>query len=132
MQKLIILYDGVCGLCNSSINYVIDHDYKNQFVFAPLQSDAAQKLLESHNLSLADLNTVILIHQNKVYQKSDAVLNIVKRLKGIGKILLVGYILPRFVRDKIYDFIAKHRYKWFGKYDSCRIPTSEIRTKFLL
>lgn len=131
MQKSIILFDGVCGLCNKTIVYIFDHDYRDRFVFAHLQSEIAQKLLEPYSLNLKDLNSVILIENNTVYQKSDAVLKIVKHLKGISKLLLVGYILPRFVRNKIYDFIAKHRYKWFGKYDTCRVPTPEIKAKFL-
>lgn len=130
-EKSIILFDGVCGLCNKSINYIIDHDDKNQFVFAPLQSEIAKKLLEPHNISHESLHSIILIHKNKVYQKSNAVLKIVSYLRGISRILVIGYILPRFLRDKCYDFIAKRRYRWFGKYDACRMPTPEMKAKFL-
>jgi predicted DCC family thiol-disulfide oxidoreductase YuxK len=131
MEKSVILFDGVCGLCNSSVNYIIDHDYKNKFVFAALQSDIAKKLLEPHNISNEALNSIILIHEGKVYQKSDAVLIIVKRLKGISRLLLLGYIVPRFLRNILYDFVAKRRYRWFGKYDACRMPTPEMKAKFL-
>lgn len=131
MQKSVILFDGVCGLCNSSVNYIIDHDYKNIFMFVPLQSDTAKKLLEPHGISNTTLNSIILIEKNKLYQKSDAVLRIVKHLKGISRMLLAGYILPRFLRNIFYDYIAKRRYKWFGKYDACRMPTPAMKAKFL-
>jgi predicted DCC family thiol-disulfide oxidoreductase YuxK len=131
MEKSVILFDGVCGLCNKSVNYIIDHDYKNSFMFASLQSEAAKKLLEPHNISNEALNSIILVHKNRVYQKSDAVLIIAKHLKGISRFLLVGYVLPRFLRNFFYDFIAKRRYKWFGKYDACRMPTPEMKAKFL-
>ncbi len=131
MQKSIVLFDGVCGLCNSSVNYIIDHDHKDAFRFAPIQSEIAKKLLEPHGISNETLNSIILIHKNKVYQKSDAVLIIVRYLKGISKVLVLGYVVPRFLRNILYDFIAKRRYKWFGKYDACRMPTPEMKAKFL-
>lgn len=131
MEKSVILFDGVCGLCNKSVNYIIDHDYRNTFMFAPLQSEIAGKLLEPHNISNEALNSIVLIHKNKVYQKSDAVLTIAKYMKGISRLLVAGYILPRFFRNILYDFIARRRYKWFGKYDACRMPTPEMKAKFL-
>lgn len=127
----IILFDGVCNLCNSSVNFIIDHDTKNEFRFTSLQSDTGIELLKKFNLIDKNIDSVILIENDKAYVKSDAALKIAKTLGGYYKLIYVFIILPAFFRNFFYDIIAKNRYKWFGKKDSCRIPTPELRSKFL-
>lgn len=130
-SKQIILFDGVCNFCNYWVNFVIDHDSKNLFLFAALQSKSGQEILNRFNLSTTDFDTFILVEGNEYSTKSDAVLKIAANLKGISRILVIGKILPKFIRDLIYDLIAKNRYKFFGKRESCRIPTPEEKIKFL-
>ncbi len=130
-SKKIILFDGVCNFCNFWVNFVIDHDSKNLFLFAALQSKSGQEILNRFNLSTTDFDTFILVEGNEYSTKSDAVLKIAANLKGISRILVIGKILPKFIRDLMYDLIAKNRYKLFGKRESCRIPTPEEKIKFL-
>ncbi|MBT30890.1 MAG: thiol-disulfide oxidoreductase [Thalassobius sp.] len=126
----IILFDGVCNLCNGSVNFIIDHDKKNRFKFTSLQSEKGQELLKKHNLNL-ELESIILVENEKTYQKSDAALRISKKLNFPIPLLYVAIIIPRLIRDQIYNYIAKNRYKWFGKSDSCRMPTPELKAKFI-
>lgn len=130
-NKLIILFDGVCNLCNGFVQFIIMHDKKNKFMFASLQSDAAKTLLIAHNEDPDQLNTVVLIHNNKVYKKSIAVLHILKYLSGLYPLLFVFIIVPSFINNIFYNIIARNRYSWFGKKDSCMIPTGELKAKFL-
>jgi predicted DCC family thiol-disulfide oxidoreductase YuxK len=128
----IILFDGVCNFCNSSINFVIDRDYKNTFKFAPLQSDVASKLLTINNMKSMKMDSIILIEGNKIYTKSTAALRIAKNLSGAWFLLYYIFIpFPSFIRDFFYDIIARNRYKIFGKSEECRIPTPELKSKFL-
>ncbi len=127
----IILFDGVCNLCNSSVNFIIDHDKKNVFRFASLQSDAGQTLLKKFNLNTNDFNSIILVENDKFYERSSAVLKIVKKFPGLWKLLYLFIIIPPSVRNFVYDIIADNRYKWFGKRESCRVPTPELKEKFL-
>jgi predicted DCC family thiol-disulfide oxidoreductase YuxK len=128
----IILFDGVCNFCNSSINFVIDRDYKNTFKFAPLQSDVASKLLTINNMKSMKMDSIILIEGNKIYTKSTAALRIAKNLSGAWFLLYYIFIpFPSFIRDFFYDIIARNRYKIFGKSEGCRIPTPELKSKFL-
>lgn len=128
----IILFDGVCNFCNSSINFVIDHDPEKHFKFAPLQSDIGQEILNHFHKNTKDFDSVILLKDNQLYQKSEAALEIVKHLSGFWKYLSIFGILPTFFLNFFYDIIAKSRYKIFGKTDSCRMPTPELRERFLL
>jgi predicted DCC family thiol-disulfide oxidoreductase YuxK len=127
----IILFDGVCNFCNSSVNFVIRHDKKDRFHFAPLQSDTGKKLLDQFHENNMEMDSVVLIENNKLYKRSTAILRIARRLGGAYS-LLYGFILvPRFLRDAVYDFIGHNRYKWFGKKDSCMIPTADVKKKFI-
>lgn len=126
----IILFDGVCNFCNSSINFVIDHDPEKHFKFAPLQSDLGQSILKQFNKNTNDFDSVILLKDNKLYQKSEAAVEIAKHLSGAWKYLAVFGILPTFLLNFFYDIIAKNRYRIFGKSDSCRMPTPELRERF--
>ncbi|MFZ1320060.1 MAG: thiol-disulfide oxidoreductase DCC family protein [Ignavibacteria bacterium] len=130
-KSKIILFDGVCNLCNSSVNFIIDNDNINTFKFASLQSEKGTELLKKYDLFDKNIDSVILIENDKAYLKSDAALKIAKTLGGKYKLIYGFIILPAFIRNFFYDIIAKNRYKWFGKKDSCRIPTPELKTKFL-
>lgn len=127
-----ILFDGVCNFCNASINFIIDRDSKNIFQFAALQSEVGQELLQKYHLKTTDFDTIILINdENKIYQKSDAALEIARNLDGFWKIFYVFKILPSFLRNPIYDLVARNRYRIFGRTDACRIPTPELKARFL-
>ena len=127
----IILFDGVCNLCNSSVNFIIENDSKNVFKFTSLQSEKGEQLLKKYDLFNKDIDSVILIENEKAFVKSDAALKIARTLGGKYKMIYGLIILPAFIRNFFYDIIAKNRYKWFGKKDSCRIPTPELQSKFL-
>ncbi len=131
-NRMIVLFDGVCNFCNYWVNFLLKRDKKNIFLFAALQSESGQKLLRKFNLSTTDFDTFILI-DGKIYQtKSDAVISIAKNLSGFPKLVVIGKFLPKFIRDYMYDLIAKNRYKIFGKRESCRIPSLEEKEKFLI
>lgn len=130
-HKQIILFDGVCNFCNYWVNFVLKRNQKNLFLFAALQSKTGQELLTKFNLSTTDFDTFILINGDSFQTKSDAAISIASNIAGWPKILLIGKIIPRFLRNFIYDLIAKNRYKIFGKRESCRIPTKEEKEKFL-
>ena len=127
----IILFDGVCNLCNNSVQFVIKHDTENKFMFAALQSPPAQALLLQYNLPQEGFNSFVLIKDEKVYLKSTAALNVAKNLNGPVKLLYGFIIVPAFIRNAVYNFIAKNRYKWFGKKESCMIPTPALQSRFL-
>ncbi len=127
----IILFDGVCNFCNSSINFIIDHDPEKHFKFAPLQSDLGQRVLRQFNKNVNDFDSVILLKNNQLYQKSEAAVEIAKQLSGTWKYLAVFGILPTFFLNFFYDIIAKNRYRIFGKTETCRMPTPELRERFL-
>jgi len=127
----IILFDGVCNLCNSSVNFIIDRDKKNVFKFAALQSETGQKFLDKFGMNKNDFDSVVLLDENKFYSKSTAALMIVKEFPSLWKALFVFIIIPAPLRNFLYDLVAKNRYRWFGKKDSCRMPSPELKNKFL-
>ena len=127
----VILFDGVCNLCNGSVQYVIKHDPHRIFRFASLQSSFGQKILADHKLPENDFNSFILFEDGKMYTRSTAALRVAKRLTGFIKILYGFSIVPGFIRDGIYNLIAKNRYKWFGKKDACWLPTPELKNLFI-
>jgi predicted DCC family thiol-disulfide oxidoreductase YuxK len=128
----VILFDGVCNFCNGAINFVLKHDRKGIFRFAALQSEAGQKLLKQYHLSTNDFESFILLDDGQVYKKSSASLRVLNKLPWYWKEIQILKIIPRIFSDAIYDFIAKHRYKWFGKKEQCMVPTPEIRSRFLV
>lgn len=130
VEQSVILFDGVCNLCNSSVNFIIDRD-RGYFRFASLQSEYAHDLLKNLDYDPATLESIVLLQGSTIKTKSSAALEIARHLKGGWKALTVFKLLPVSFRDLIYDFIARHRYKWFGKQDSCRIPTPELKERFL-
>ncbi len=129
--KSLVLFDGVCNLCNSAVNFVIDRDPCGRFEFAPLQSAAATELLtQNGNAHLAELKTVVLVEDSRCYARSTAALRIARHLRGLGWLSYAGIVIPATIRDAVYDWIATHRYQWFGKLEACRMPTPEIAARF--
>jgi len=132
INKKIILFDGVCNLCNSAVNYVIERDAKDLFRFASLQSKAGIELMEERGIDPNAIDSIILIEPGiAYYNKSTAALKIAKHLSGSISLLRFFSVLPEGFRNLVYDFIAKNRYQWFGKKDACMIPTPELKAKFL-
>ncbi len=127
----IILFDGVCNLCNGAVTYIIKHDKKNVFKFAALQSEIGQQLISKFNIDTSKVDSIILIDGEKHYTKSSAALHIAKQLSGAYPLLFGFMVVPKFIRNSVYDYIAKNRYKWFGKKESCMIPTAALKAKFL-
>ena len=127
----IILFDGVCNLCNVAVNFVIKRDPGNVFKFTPLQEKQGVLLLKKHAIDAQKLDSIVLVENKKVYTKSSAALRIARKLSGLWPLFFVLLIIPRFIRDGVYDFIAKNRYKWFGEKEQCMIPTPGLREKFL-
>ena len=127
----IILFDGVCNLCNGAVNFVIKRDPRNVFKFTPLQEKQGVLLLKKHAVDARKLDSIVLIENGNVYTKSSAALRIAKKLSGLWPLFFVLLIIPSFIRDGVYDFIAKNRYKWFGKKEQCIIPTPGLKEKFL-
>ncbi len=128
---VVLLFDGVCNLCNGWVNFVIDHDPEGRIRFAPLQSVSGHRLLAEHEMDSEKQDTVILLDNGEVYERSDALLRLVGYLKGSARLLRAGVIIPRFIRNALYDMVAGKRYDWFGKRKKCRIPEPEIRDRFL-
>jgi len=127
----LVLFDGVCNLCNSSIQFIIKHDRAAKFKFAPLQSPFAAERLSDLKLGNAPFSSILYVENDEVYQKSTAALKIAKHLDGAWPLLYAFMIVPKFIRDRVYDLIAKNRYKWFGKTEACWIPTPELKARFL-
>ncbi len=130
-DKSLILFDGVCNLCDSSVQFILLRDKKDRFHFASLQSDYGQNILKQHNLPTEKFNSLALIENGKLYQRSTGALRIARRLKGAWPMLYAFIIVPPFIRNFVYDFIARNRYRWFGKKESCMMPRPEWNQKFL-
>lgn len=130
-NEAVLLFDGVCNLCNGSVQFIIKHEKSSVLKFAAIQSEAGQKLLSQYNINPEYTNSVILIKEGKVYTESDAVFKTSQFLKfpfSLGRFLVV---VPKPIRNFIYRKVAKNRYRWFGKKDSCMIPTPDLRNRFL-
>jgi predicted DCC family thiol-disulfide oxidoreductase YuxK len=127
----IILFDGVCNLCNGSVQWLILRDSKAILRFASLQSDFGQSILKKNNFNMTDFNSFILLEGGKIWTKSDAALRVVGHLGGVWALLSVFRWIPLFIRNFFYDLIAKNRYRWFGKKESCWLPTPDLRARFL-
>ena len=123
----VILFDGVCNLCTGSVQFVIARDSRKQFRFASLQSPIAEKLLGRRD----DLESMVLVQDGQIYRKSTAALLIAKRLDGLWPLLAVFLVVPRFLRDAVYDWIGRRRYRMFGKRDACWVPNAELAERFL-
>ncbi|ARN77814.1 thiol-disulfide oxidoreductase [Nonlabens spongiae] len=131
MEKDIILFDGVCNLCNGAINFIIKRDPKDHYRFAALQSDIGEELLAKHDIDPEKTDSIVLIRNGSAFAKAGAALRIAKKMSGAWPLLYGLTIIPKFISNAVYDYIAYHRYKWFGKKESCMIPTPELKKKFL-
>ncbi|WP_121663274.1 thiol-disulfide oxidoreductase DCC family protein [Metabacillus litoralis] len=127
----VLLFDGVCHFCDQAVQFIIRYDKKATFQFAALQSNTGQELLKKFQLPTTNFNSLVVIKGSSYYTKSSAVLEICKLLGGTWQLLYLFKIVPRPIRDQIYNFIARNRYKWFGKKDQCTIPKPEDRKRFL-
>lgn len=127
----IVLFDGVCNLCNNAIDFIIRRDPGSHFKVGALQEKAAQLILKDYEVKKDYLDSVILVRGDQIFYKSRAALEIGKKLSGLWPLTYTFIIIPGFIRDPIYDWIARNRYKWFGKKETCRLPSPEEKNKFL-
>ena len=126
----VVFFDGVCNLCNGAVNFLIDHDTRKRLRFASLQSPEAEALLKPFSLP-PGLDSIVFLEDGRVHTRSTAVLRISRHLSGAWRLGGLLLIVPAFLRDGVYNWVAANRYRWFGKRDSCRIPTPELRDRFL-
>jgi predicted DCC family thiol-disulfide oxidoreductase YuxK len=129
-MQSVILFDGLCNLCNGAVQFVIKRDKKNSFHFASLQSDYAAEKMIQFDIKPAQLESIILLEDGKLYKRSTAALRVARKLNGLWPLLYGFIIVPRFIRDAVYNYIAKNRYKWFGKQESCWVPTPALKRRF--
>jgi predicted DCC family thiol-disulfide oxidoreductase YuxK len=130
-MERVIFFDGICNLCNASVQFAIERDKKNLFKFTALQGKYAKAVLPKFNFDLNQLNSIILLEDGQLYTKSTAALKIAKKLNGLWPTLYVFILVPKFIRDWFYDIIAKNRYKWWGRQESCWLPTPELKQRFI-
>ncbi|MGX9290568.1 thiol-disulfide oxidoreductase DCC family protein [Bacillus sp. A015] len=127
----LILFDGVCNVCSGAVQFVIKRDPNERMMFASLQSDTGQRILQEHGLPLDEFNSFIYIEEGTLYTKSTGILKATRHLKGIYRWSSILLAIPRPIRDWFYQLIAKNRYKWFGQKTSCMMPTPDIQKRFL-
>ncbi|WP_258104406.1 thiol-disulfide oxidoreductase DCC family protein [Marinoscillum sp. MHG1-6] len=127
----VLLFDGVCNLCNGFVNFIIDWDKDQKIRFASLQSDYGANLMSSYGLDTTYFDSVVFVRKGQVYTRSRGALEVLRLLGLPWSILYAGIIIPGVVRDCLYNYIARNRYRWFGKRDTCRVPTPELRERFL-
>lgn len=131
INQPIVLFDGVCNLCNSSVQFIIKHDEENKFLFSSLQSEKGQELLRNFHLPVNDFDTFVLVEKDKYYTKSTAALRVLKHLGKKWRMAYACIIIPKPIRDFVYSIIARNRYKIWGKQESCWLPTPELQKRFL-
>ena len=129
--QALILFDGVCNLCSGFVQFVIARDKAGYFKFGSLQSEVAQPYLEKCRLQGSELTSVVLYENGECFTRSDAALRIFKKLSGGWPVLYGFIVVPKFIRNQVYNFIATNRYRWFGKQESCWLPTPELKSRFL-
>lgn len=127
----VILFDGVCNLCNGFVQFLIERDPKRRYRYASLQSEAGRALMRSAGLPADEINTVVLMEGGKAYTHSDVALRVSRQMGGLWPLATVFYIVPKFIRDAIYNWVARNRYRWFGKKEACMVPTPELKSLFL-
>ena len=131
MDNPVILFDGVCNLCNAFVNFLIKIDKKKRLKFAPIQSEPAQKILNRIQVQAVIPQTVIVVDSDTVYQKSDAVIRIAEHLGRLNSLSSALRLIPKSWRDNLYNHVTRNRYAWFGKRDSCSLPNAEYADRFL-
>lgn len=127
----VLLFDGMCRLCNAWVDFVLEHDRRGTIRLAALQSEAARDLVRLYGGGEEPVDSVLLVKDGRIYQKSEAILQLASTLGGIWKILLAGYAIPCALRDRLYDVVARNRIRWFGRRETCRLPDPEQRHRFL-
>lgn len=127
----VILFDGVCNLCSGSVQFIIKHDPTHRFRFASLQGEFGRQVLEKYQLPVAEFGSFILLEKDAIYTKSSAALRVVKKLSGLWSVLYGFIIIPPFIRNAVYDLVARNRYQWFGKKEACWIPTPGLKGLFI-
>lgn len=127
----IVYFDGVCNLCESSVQFIIRKNKKKNIQFASLQGVHGQTFLKENNLDTSEFSSLVYVENGKIYTKSSGALRITKQLKRLWPFMICFLIVPKFIRDAVYNYIAKNRYKWYGKKTSCWLPTPELKKRFL-
>jgi len=130
-HERIIVFDGICNWCNFWVNFSIARDPHGKFKFGTLQSQSARQILQALQLSSDNFQTFLLLERTRIFTKSTAALRIARQLSGLWPLLYLFIVVPRPFRDAVYDFVARHRYQWMGKSDTCRVPTPSDRTRFV-
>jgi predicted DCC family thiol-disulfide oxidoreductase YuxK len=130
-HKTILLFDGYCNFCSNTVQFILKHEKNNALFFASLQSETGVELLNRYHIDPAKTDSLVLIENDRAYVKSSAALRVSKHLKGLYPALSAFMIVPPFIRNWVYDFIARNRYKWFGKSDSCMLPDASVKQRFL-
>jgi len=130
-SKKIVLFDGVCNLCSNSVQFILKRDKKNQFLFGSLQGNYGQQMLAKYQLPATEFNSFMLIEGETLYTRSSGALRMLKHLGGAWSLLYAFIVIPKFIRDSVYNLLAKNRYKWFGKKNECWLPRPEWKEKFL-
>lgn len=131
LKNPVVLFDGVCNLCSTSVQFIIKHDPKKTFRYASLQSSFGQQVLKQFGLPADELNSFILLEDGKIFTKSTGALRVTKKLNGLWPVLYGFIIVPPFIRNAVYSWVAHNRYKWFGKKEACWLPTPELKKLFL-
>ena len=132
LHQPIILFDGVCNFCNGAVNFTIKRDKQKQIRFAALQSEAGRQLVQQYSLPADDMRSFLFIENSKVYNRSTGALKVCRYLKGLWPLCYSLIVIPAFIRNGIYDWIARNRYKWFGERRECMVPTPDVRARFLI
>lgn len=131
-HKQLVLFDGVCNLCDASVQYIIKHDKNDIFLFTALQSDVGQQIIKEFNIDTNKIDSIMLYsNEHGISYKSTAALKIASKIGFPRNLLSVFLIIPAIIRNWVYDYIAKNRYKWYGKKEECMIPTPDLKSKFL-
>ncbi|MFH2132978.1 MAG: DCC1-like thiol-disulfide oxidoreductase family protein [bacterium] len=130
-NRKIVIFDGICNLCNAGVNFVIKRDPTGVFSFTPMQSDISQKLIKQYHAAAFDFDTFLLIKNGVCYERSDAIMEIMKDLTGYWSILRFFSFVPKPIRDYFYNLVARNRYQLFGKRNHCMVPTQDIRKRFI-
>ncbi len=130
-HKTILLFDGYCNFCSNTVQFILKHEKNQDLFFASLQSEAGIELLKKYNIDPATTDSLVFIENDTASVRSSAALKVAKRLKGLYPALYAFMIVPAFLRNVVYDFIARNRYKWFGKSDSCMLPDPSVKKRFL-
>ena len=131
-DKAIVLFDGICNFCSSSVLFIIKRDPKGYFLFSALQTESGALIMKKYNIHSDKMDSIILIQNNKVFYRSDAALKIARKLKGGWKLFYAAIVIPPLIRNFFYDLVARNRYRWFGKRDLCFIPDQNVKGRFIM